>query len=197
MNRNEFELKLKEAGFESGAEFAKKLKILRASVTEWHKYKYPEYVECVLNYTIQVRKIDLIKKNNDINAFLKEKIQLYKKENWVLEDKIKELKAVLNEKMTREELDALIEKCNEKAVLNEKHTQNKIIDENYNEKMTREEFDALIEKCNIKTYIELANILNINPQTIFNWNKEATYPKYLKQLLEWLIFIKKYEKEAL
>ena len=53
MNRNEFELKLKEAGFESGAEFAKKLKILRASVTEWHKYKYPEYVECVLNYTIQ------------------------------------------------------------------------------------------------------------------------------------------------
>ena len=63
--------------------------------------------------------------------------------------------------------------------------------------MTREEFDVLIEKCNIKKYIELANILNINPQTIFNWNKEATYPKYLKQFLEWLIFIKKYEKEAL
>ena len=174
MCREEFELKLKEAGFENGREFAEKLGILRASVTEWHKHKYPKYVECILNYEIKKRNVILIEENGDDNAFLKEEINLYKKENLKLKEQIRELKIKLNV---------------------ENDEKFKVIKENYSEKLTKEELDILLAKSRIKTCVELANFFNIRFQTIFSWNKTGKYPKYLKQLLEWLVYIKEFENK--
>ncbi|WP_270974435.1 hypothetical protein [Campylobacter helveticus] len=174
MCREEFELKLKEAGFENGREFAEKLGILRASVTEWHKHKYPKYVECILNYEIKKRNVILIEENGDDNAFLKEEINLYKKENLKLKEQIRELKIKLNV---------------------ENDEKFKVIKENYSEKLTKEELDILLAKSRIKTCVELANFFNIRFQTIFSWNKTGKYPKYLKQLLEWLVYIKECENK--
>lgn len=60
--------------------------------------------------------------------------------------------------------------------------------------MTREEFDSLLKECELRTYAELANLLNVSSQNIVIWNRNANYPKYLKQALQWYKLAKRYDK---
>ena len=174
MCREEFELKLKEAGFNFGTDLTKKIGVVRASVTEWHKIGYPEYIICVLDYAIKVRSIELIQKKHDNNAFLKEEIGLYKRENLKLKEQIKELKIEAN------------------AENDEKF---KVIQEDYSEELTKEKLDILLAKSRIGISVRLANFLDFHIQTVFSWYRTQKYPKYLKQLLEWLVYIKEFENK--
>lgn len=57
-------------------------------------------------------------------------------------------------------------------------------------------FTDLVSQCGFKSYYSLSYFLHCNIQTIFYWNKTGNYPKYLKQLLEWLVVIQEYNKEC-
>ncbi|MCR2100950.1 hypothetical protein, partial [Campylobacter upsaliensis] len=154
------------------SELAEKLGILKASITEWHKYKYPNYLEMILNYAIEVRVVKLIEEKNDDNAFLKEEIALYEKANLFFEGKIKELKLSFNKK-------------------------NKIINETCDSAMKKEEFKALLKECGFRGFVDLAFLLHLNPQSIVQWNRYEKYPKYLKQFLKLYISIKNYKENTL
>lgn len=64
-----------------------------------------------------------------------------------------------------------------------------------NNKVSRKEIDALVNQCNFKSYYDLCDFLHIHIQTISFWNRTQKYPKYLKQLLEWLVYIKEFENK--
>ena len=53
-------------------------------------------------------------------------------------------------------------------------------------------FTDLVSQCGFESYYSLSYFLHCNIQTIFYWNKTGNYPKYLKQLLEWLVLIREY-----
>lgn len=57
-------------------------------------------------------------------------------------------------------------------------------------------FTDLVSQCGFESYYSLSYFLHCNIQTIFYWNKTGNYPKYLKQLLEWLVVIQEYNKEC-
>ena len=63
--------------------------------------------------------------------------------------------------------------------------------ENNNYSMLQD-FNDLIFKCGFKSYSSLSSFLHCHMQTILYWNRTGNYPKYLKQLLEWLILIQEY-----
>ncbi|EAK0955151.1 hypothetical protein ACRBLZ_000468 [Campylobacter upsaliensis] len=71
------------------------------------------------------------------------------------------------------------------------------LQEEKEEHLTKQEFNDLIAKCGYQSYQALANFLDIHIQTIIFWNKTNKYPKYLKQLLEWLIYIREFESNHL
>lgn len=53
-------------------------------------------------------------------------------------------------------------------------------------------FIDLMSRCGFKSYYSLSSFLHCHFSLIFYWNKTGNYPKYLKQLLEWLVLIREY-----
>lgn len=53
-------------------------------------------------------------------------------------------------------------------------------------------FIDLMSRCGFKSYYSLSSFLHCHFNLIFYWNKTGNYPKYLKQLLEWLVLIREY-----
>lgn len=60
--------------------------------------------------------------------------------------------------------------------------------------MTKMVFEMMFKECGFTSYLELADFLKIHPQTLNLWNKNEKHPKYIQQILEYLIILKNFEE---
>ncbi|SUX26182.1 hypothetical protein [Campylobacter upsaliensis] len=98
MCREEFELKLKEAGFKNEREFAEKIQMEEKKIQAYlEKNKFPNYFnflfECLIS--LKDKNIENLRKNEDGN--LKLRLKILKEENKNLIEEFHRLKNVVKE----------------------------------------------------------------------------------------------------